>query len=111
MRREEVLPLRRGRIDSAALTFRGEETKTGEPLELPLTRQLVALLEHCRAVAKGMPERARPWVFASETGASGHVHNPQYLYAPMTSFAHDLDRVSSGRARFPDTHDGTFVTP
>lgn len=31
-----------------------------------------------------MPERARPKVFASETGASGHVHNPQHLYAPIT---------------------------
>ena len=40
MRREEVLTLRWERIDIAVLTFRVEETKTGEPLELPLTRQL-----------------------------------------------------------------------
>ena len=31
--------------------------------------------------------------------------------APMASFAHDLDRVSSGHASFPDTRDGAFVTP
>ena len=82
MRREEVLTLRWERIDIAALTFRVEETKTGEPLELPLTRQLAAVLERRRAAAGGMPEHARPWVFASETSASGHIHNPQHLYAP-----------------------------
>ena len=83
MRREEVLTLRWERIDIAALTFRVEETKTGEPLELPLTRQLAAVLERRRAAAGGMPERARPWAFASETSASGHIHNPQHLYAPI----------------------------
>ena len=81
--REEVPTLCWERIDLAALTFRVEETETGEPLELPLTRQLVAGLERRRAAAGGMPKRARPWVFASETSASGHIHNPQHLYAPI----------------------------
>ncbi len=39
MRREEVLTLRWERIDGEALAFRVEETKTGVPLELPVTRQ------------------------------------------------------------------------
>ena len=51
--------------------------------QLPQTRQLATLIEHRRAAAGGMPERARPWVFASETSASGHIHNPQHLYAPI----------------------------
>ena len=50
---------------------------------MPLTRQLAAVLERRRAAAGGMPERARPWAFASETSASGHIHNPQHLYAPI----------------------------
>ena len=69
MRREEVLPLRRKRIDIAALTCRVEETKTGEPLKP-------------QVAAEGIPEIARPWVSASETSASGHIHNPQHLYEP-----------------------------
>ena len=34
-----------------ALTFRVEETKTGVPLELPITHQLAAILERRRAAA------------------------------------------------------------
>ncbi len=45
MRREEVLTLRWERVDMEALTFRVEATKTSVPLELPITRQLVAILE------------------------------------------------------------------
>ena len=86
-RREKVLTLHWERIDIAVLTFWVEETKketkTDEPLELPLTQQPAAVIERRRAAAEGMPERARPWVFASETSASGHVHNPQHLCAPI----------------------------
>ena len=45
MRLNEVLSLRWERMDMAGLVFRVEETKTGEPLELPITRQLAAILE------------------------------------------------------------------
>ena len=34
-----------GRVDLERWLLRVEETKTGEPLELPITRQLAALLE------------------------------------------------------------------
>ena len=67
VRREEVLPLRRERIDIATLTFRVEKTKTGDP----------------QVAAEGMPEIARPWVSASETSASGHIHNPQHFSSPL----------------------------
>ena len=52
MRLNEVLPLRWERVDIAGLVFRVEETKTGEPLELPITRQLAAILER-RWAARG----------------------------------------------------------
>ena len=45
MRLGEVLPLRWERVDREALVFRVDETKTGAPLELPITRQLAAILE------------------------------------------------------------------
>ena len=43
MRVDEVLCLRWERVDMARLVFRVDETKTGVPLELPITRQLAAI--------------------------------------------------------------------
>ena len=57
MRRSEVFGLRWTQVDFAAMTLRLEETKTGEPLELPLTRQLASCatstLDRARAVRPG----------------------------------------------------------
>ncbi len=80
MRREEVLTLRWERIDSEALAFRVEETKTGVPLELPVTRQLAAILERRRAASADLPDWVREWVFPSPTSATGHVQDPHHLY-------------------------------
>ena len=59
MRRDEVLTLRWERVDMDALTFRVEETKTGVPLELPITDQLAAILERRRTAAADLPEGIR----------------------------------------------------
>ena len=59
MRREVVLALRWERVDLAALTFRVEETKTGVPLELPITRQLAAILERRLAAVDDNPPGVR----------------------------------------------------
>ena len=74
------------------MTFRVEETKTGEPLELPVTRQLVAILQNRFAECERFPERSRGWVFPSETSKLGHMNSGmQYLN----------DRISeAGGARF-----------
>ena len=84
MRREEVLTLRWERVDMAALAFRVEETKTGVPLELPITRQLATILERRQAEGEELPENIRSWVFSSPTSASGHVQDPHHLYARIT---------------------------
>ena len=81
MRRDEVLTLRWERVDMDALTFRVEETKTGVPLELPITTQLAAILERRRIAATDLPEGVREWVFPSPTSATGHVQDPHHLYA------------------------------
>ena len=81
MRRDEVLTLRWERVDMDALTFRVEETKTGVPLELPITSQLAAILERRRTAAQDLPEGVREWVFPSPTSATGHVQDPHHLYA------------------------------
>ena len=57
MRRDEVLTLRWERVDIDALTFRVEETKTGVPLELPITSQLAAILERRRTAASESARR------------------------------------------------------
>ena len=81
MRREEVLTLRWERVDMEGLTFRVEDTKTGVPLELPITRQLAAILERRQAEAGDYPDHVREWVFPSSTSATGHVQDPHHLYA------------------------------
>ena len=84
MRLREVLTLRWERVDMAALTFRVEETKTGVPLELPITLQLASILERRRTGREAVPVSVRDWVFPSPTSASGHVEDPHYLYPRIT---------------------------
>ena len=84
MRLNEVLPLRWERADMAGLVFRVEETKTGEPLELPITRQLAAILERRWAAREALPGSLRDWVFpSSRPGTLGHVATLMPYYAPI----------------------------
>ena len=62
------------------LTFLVEETKTGVPLELPITRQLATIIERRRDAAETLPDGIRDSVFPSKTGAAGHVQDPHHLY-------------------------------
>ena len=72
MRRGEILPLCWERVDLDAGLFRVEETKTGEPLKLPITRQLAAVLERrweeCRDLP-GPSSRVGVSVTAQRVGA------------------------------------------
>ena len=73
--------------------LRIEETKTGEPLVLPITQQLAVVLERRRAACLGGPaagtagERPRGWVFPSPTSASGHAEELQHLYRRISRAA------------------------
>ena len=78
MRLGEVVSLRWERIDLERGILRVEETKTGEPLELPLTRQLAAVLERRRAEAGGGDEG---WVFPSSVSVTGHLKNLHRYHA------------------------------
>ena len=73
MRRGEIMPLRWQDVDLEAGLFRVEETKTGVPLELPVTRQLGEILARRRAEGDAVAEELRPWVFPSPLSVSGHV--------------------------------------
>ena len=67
MRRDEVLTLRWDHVEMDTLSFLVEETKTGVPLELPITRQLADVLERRRAANDNLPNGLRDWVFPSPT--------------------------------------------
>ena len=76
MRRGEVLALRWDRESLEEGRFFVDETKTGEPLELPVTRQLAALLAR-RLEAR--PGEAR-WVFASPGNPEQPLARPDSYY-------------------------------
>ena len=84
MRIEEVLALRWERVDMAALVFRVEETKTGEPLELPVTRQLAEILERRWTTRETMSGQLRDWVFPSPASGSGRIPHLSHLYPPIS---------------------------
>ena len=85
MRRAEVFGLEWARVDMEARVLRIEETKAGEPLEFPITRQLAAILERRFAEREGerFPERSRGWVFPSANAKSkaGHIDGMQHMNA------------------------------
>ena len=81
MRRGEVVSLRWERIDLERGVLRVEETKTGEPLELPVTRQLAAIFDRLRADRGGQAAPTDGWVFPSPKKArSGHVADIARFY-------------------------------
>ena len=71
-------------MDLGAGLFRVEETKTGEPLELPVTRQLSAILARRLADREATPLPLRIWVFPSARSKSGHVEAIEGYYARIT---------------------------
>ena len=79
MRRGEIIGLRWERVDLEGRILRVEETKTGEPLELPITRQLAAIFDRRRA-DNGTPAELHGWVFPSRASASGHVEDTNRFY-------------------------------
>ena len=89
MRRDEVLGLRWAQVDMNAMTFRVEETGTGKPLELPVTRQAAGAARH--PAGGGDPRtpprrgrfsgQCRVWVCPSESSPSGRLHRMQHLNA------------------------------
>ena len=81
MRLGEVLALAWERVDMADLAFRVEDTKSGAPLELPVTRQLAAILERRRPECAASLGDAREWVFPSfRPGAVGHIADLSKYY-------------------------------
>ncbi|MDE0006286.1 MAG: integrase arm-type DNA-binding domain-containing protein [Rhodospirillaceae bacterium] len=87
MRLGEVKSLRWERVDLERRILRVEETKTGEALELPITEQLAAVFERCRARAGGSGEPESGWLFPSPKSASGHLEEVFKFYTPIGKVA------------------------
>ena len=87
MRRGEIVALSWDRVDLERRILRVEETKTGEPLELPITRQLAAILERRRVENEDGAARPGRWVFSSPSSASGHAEELQHLYRRISRAA------------------------
>ena len=81
MRLTEVIALASTQVDMASMTIRIEDTKNGEPLEFPVTRQLAAILKCRFAEREQFTGEARGWLFPSEASASGHLEAIQHLNA------------------------------
>ena len=78
MRLGEVLGLRWDGVDWDTRAFRVAETKTGEPLVLPVTRQLDAVLaRRLQARGPGQGEAGEPAVFAPPERSGGASHRVQ----------------------------------
>ena len=73
MGRGEIFSLRWERVDLDRRILRVDETKTGEPLELPITRQLVAIFERRLEETGNLEAQAEGWVFPSSRSGVGHV--------------------------------------
>ena len=86
MRLGEVTSLRWERVDLERRVLRVDETKTGEVLELPITRQLAAIFGRLRAEAEraSSSEPLTGFLFPSERSRSGHVMDVQRVYAAIT---------------------------
>ena len=88
MRIGEVVSLRWERVDLERRILRVEETKTGEPLELPVTRQLAAIFERRRAACAEPGAEPEGWLFPSPgKSGSGHVSQLSQLYGAITGAA------------------------
>ena len=80
MRLNEVLPLRWESVDRDGRVFRVDETKTGVPLELPITRQVGTVLDR-RWAENG--DQQGGWVFPSRRSGTGHIIGVNNYYAAI----------------------------
>ena len=81
MRLGEITSLRWERVDLKRRILRVDETKTGEVLELPITRQLAAIFERRCADCGDEEKPSSGWVFPSRTSKSGHLLDVQRFHA------------------------------
>ena len=76
------------RVDLERRILRVEETKTGEPLESPITRPLAAIFERRRAAGSGPAALPEGWIFPSpRESRSGHVMDLALFYPGITKAA------------------------
>ena len=80
MRLDEIRNLRWERVDFGKRAVHVDRTKTGEPLVLPLTRQLQAVLDRRWAAREVAGDAAAAWAFASSRRRGGRIARVDSLY-------------------------------
>ena len=84
MRLGEIMTLQWERVDLERRILRVDETKTGEILELPITRQLGEVFERRRTGCEDAGQSRTGWIFPSPTSRSGHIADIQQFYARIS---------------------------
>ena len=84
MRLGEVTSLKWERVDLERRILRADETKTGELLKLPITRQLAEIFERRRAACEASGQPLTGWMFRSRKSGSGHVKGVDQYHAAIT---------------------------
>jgi integrase len=92
-RKSNVLAMRWEEIDWHRKVWRIPDTKNGQPLEVPLTSQAIAILK------RRLPKKPAEWVFASRS-TTGHYQDPKKAWERILATAkltdlhiHDLRRT------------------
>ena len=88
-----------------------DETKTGEVLELPITRQLAAIFERRGATRKEFDESLSGSVFPSELSRTGHVVDVQAHNAVITEAGGEKFWFQGCRNSFNSVAEREFLLP
>lgn len=81
-RRSNMLSMRWSDIDFNNAVWRIEETKNGEPMNVPLVEQAMLILKDLRT------RSVSEWVFPSKTSKSGHYEEPKRAFKTILNKAH-----------------------
>ena len=82
--REEVLTLNWEHVDLAERTFKVRHTRGTVSSELPVTTQLVGILDRRHAGCGHLELGGQAWVFPSPTSASGYLRETKHRYGRIS---------------------------
>ncbi|MFT6510802.1 MAG: integrase [Parvibaculaceae bacterium] len=109
-RKSNVLKMRWDQIDWHTNTWRIPDTKSGEPVLLPLSSYAVELLE-----ARLKEQSGQPWVFHSKTSKDGHLTDPNKAWtrikqkATLALWAQDEQLAAIIKEQKASLPDETYV--
>ena len=82
--RDVALHLNWEHVDLAERTYKVRHTRGTVSSELPVTTQLVGILDRRHAECGHLEPGGQAWVFPSPTSASGHLRETKHLYGRIS---------------------------